>query len=157
MLGPTAHVAQEPGEKPPAQSSRRAATDVYDFIANALRRHGYPPSIREMGIQLGIRSTNGVADHLKALERKGYLSKAGRQSRTWQVHAQAPTSAPFADTEVVPQEGRNIPLLGRVAAPGEPILAEEQALGTLLVDEAWLGGLSPVFALQVVGDPNYSC
>src|SRR5690554_828546 len=46
---------------------------VLDFVVEYIRVHRFPPTVREIGRALGIRSTNGVSDHLKALERKGYL------------------------------------------------------------------------------------
>ena len=46
-----------------------------DFIASCLDEHGYPPTLREIGEHMGIKSTNGVNDHLRALERKGYLTR----------------------------------------------------------------------------------
>ena len=51
--------------------------DVLDFIRSALNQRGYPPTYREIGDALGISSTNGVADHVKALVRKGFLEKSG--------------------------------------------------------------------------------
>ncbi len=56
---------------------------IYDLIVGSIQQRGYAPSIREIGSQLDIRSTNGVADHLKALIRKGYLQQDASKSRTW--------------------------------------------------------------------------
>ena len=53
-----------------------------DFIQDRIKAWGYPPTIREIGEHLGIKSTNGVADHLKALKRKGYLVQEDMKSRT---------------------------------------------------------------------------
>lgn len=47
--------------------------EVLRFIARAMTEHGYPPTLREIGDGIGIGSTNGVAEHLKALEHKGML------------------------------------------------------------------------------------
>lgn len=55
--------------------------EVLDFIQAKIQRDGYPPTIREIGDQLGIRSTNGVNDHLKALAKKGYLLRTEAKSR----------------------------------------------------------------------------
>ena len=49
--------------------------EVLDFIAASIQQQGIPPSLREIGDALGIRSTNGVADHIKALVKKGYLNR----------------------------------------------------------------------------------
>ena len=58
-------------------------------VLRAIRRHhqakGFPISIRELGDVLGIRSTNGVADHLEALERKGLVTRERNRARTLQI------------------------------------------------------------------------
>lgn len=120
---------------------------VYDLIVEQVGLSGYPPTIREIGLHLGIRSTNGVADHLKALKRKGYLKQQGQKSRTWQPiglpdAACAPTFRP---------QLRMVPLLGRVAA-GEPILAVDDAEGEIGIDAAWLASGREIFALTVAGN-----
>ncbi len=123
---------------------------VYDYIQDRIKEWGYPPTIREIGEHLGIKSTNGVADHLKALKRKGYLEQENMKSRTLR-----PTSMRRSGTvrALVPNNRNaiSIPLLGRVAA-GEPILAEEHAEGTVIVDSFFVGDGRKLFALKVVGD-----
>lgn len=78
------------------KSERERLTDrqreVLDFIQAKIQRDGYPPTIREIGDQLGIRSTNGVNDHLKALAKKGYLQRTEAKSR-----ACVPTQSPVLD------------------------------------------------------------
>ncbi len=58
-------------------------------VLRAIRRHhqvnGFPISIRELGDALGIRSTNGVNDHLRALQKKGLISRVQKRSRTLQL------------------------------------------------------------------------
>ena len=124
---------------------------VYDFIENTIEELGYPPTIREIGEHLGIRSTNGVADHLKALKRKGYLPQRGQKSRTL-IPAQRPKDATVSVLVPKSNQTMSIPILGRVAA-GEPILAEEHAEGTVQVDSFLVGGDGrKTFALKVVGE-----
>ena len=113
--------------------------EVLDFIQTSIERDGYPPTIREIGAELGIRSTNGVNDHLKALERKGYINRDGAKSRTL-----VPVDA-LDDSFVV------VPILGRIAA-GQPILAIEHAEDTVKIDRFFLGKNKEVFALRVVGE-----
>lgn len=55
---------------------------VLEFICESIQDRGYPPTLREIGLKLGIRSTNGVNDHLRALERKGFLTREDMKSRT---------------------------------------------------------------------------
>ncbi|MDH5492624.1 MAG: hypothetical protein OEY14_11795, partial [Myxococcales bacterium] len=67
---------------------------VLEFISTSIEDHGYPPTLREIGNHLGIRSTNGVNDHLRALERKGYLTREDMKSRTLRL-VRAPDGAPL--------------------------------------------------------------
>lgn len=55
--------------------------EMLDVIRMHVAANGYPPTLREIGERMGIASTNGVADHLKALERKGYVTRTARVSR----------------------------------------------------------------------------
>ena len=120
--------------------------EVLRFIERRITEQGYPPTLREIGEELGIRSTNGVNDHLKALERKGLLSRDGHRSRALQPHRDGVLRAAMAAGRTV-----TVPLLGRVAA-GEPILAVEQAEQSVTIDSFLVGDASRVYALKVVGD-----
>jgi len=129
---------------------------VFEFIEEKIQEWGYPPTIREIGEHLGIRSTNGVADHLKALKRKGYLTQRGQKSRTLtpiRPSNDNPGDNGAAVRVLVPENNNtvSIPILGRCAA-GEPILAEENAEGSLSVDSFLVGDSKKVFALKITGD-----
>lgn len=128
------------------QPTRDVLTDrqqlVLNFITRSIERRGYPPTLREIGHHLGIRSTNGVNDHLKALEKKGYLAREDLKSRALR---------PIASLDGMTGSMVDVPLLGRVAA-GEPILAVEEAEDTVRVDRFFLGSHREVFALRVKGD-----
>jgi repressor LexA len=65
---------------------------VLDYIRQSIVDRGYPPTLREIGARMGIRSTNGVNDHLRALERKGYLTREDMKSRALRPlpHGQGP-------------------------------------------------------------------
>src|SRR5947208_12822998 len=54
---------------------------ILDFISASIMERGFPPTLREIGEHFGIRSTNGVNDHLKALEKKGHLRREDLKSR----------------------------------------------------------------------------
>jgi repressor LexA len=123
--------------------------EVYQFIQDRIRAWGYPPTVREIGEHLGIKSTNGVADHLKALKRKGYLNHDERKSRA--LTPVKPSRGTVVRAIGPSGNGIAVPILGRVAA-GEPILAEEQAEGTVVVDSVLIGDGRKVFALKVVGE-----
>jgi repressor LexA len=136
--------------------------EVYEFIQDRIRAWGYPPTIREIGEHLGIRSTNGVADHLKALKRKGYLQQQDMKSRTLMLVNDEPVEEKGGESRssnvvrALFQSGGSgrsleIPILGRVAA-GEPILAEEHAEGSVVVDSMLVGDGKKLFALKVVGE-----
>jgi repressor LexA len=126
--------------------------EVLGFIQDRIRAWGYPPTIREIGDHFDMRSTNGVVDHLKTLKRKGYLTQEGMKSRTLRP-TRSPSRRGSAVRAMIPRNstGLAIPLLRRVAA-GAPILAEEHAEGTVVVDSFLVGDGRKLFALKVVGD-----
>jgi len=108
--------------------------EVLEFINTYLEDHGYPPTVREVAAHFGFRSPRAAHDHMKALQRKGYLRvQAGR---------------PRAVEVVRPRSG--IPVLGRIAA-GLPILAVEEADEVLGLDPGFFGS-GRFFALRVRGD-----
>lgn len=150
---------------------------ILDFIAASIRERGYPPTLREIGKHMGIKSTNGVSDHLRALKRKGYLDRTRLKSRALTLTKpegpilQEVKELPVGletDTEL---DGENesvgqvlpfrrpiesddlveLPILGRVAA-GQPILAVEDARESVKIDRFFLGPNTEVFALRVTGD-----
>ena len=140
-----------PGATEPSGEPRRPLTsrqkEVLDLISESLDRRGYPPTLREIGERLGIRSTNGVNDHLIALTKKGYLERQDLKSRALRVmtagHSEPP---PERESDLV-----EVPLLGRVAA-GQPILAQEHLEDRLRVDRLLIGNHRELFALRVQGD-----
>jgi repressor LexA len=118
--------------------------DVLDFISSTLAQRGLPPTYREIGDALGIASTNGVADHVKALVRKGYLKKdRDGAARGIQLTEKA---GPAQRGDVV-----SVPIVGHVAA-GMPILADENYEMSLHLDASMVPATGRTFALRVRGD-----
>ncbi|MBC8072331.1 MAG: transcriptional repressor LexA [Deltaproteobacteria bacterium] len=145
----TAVTSHSPLPSPVDRSARPDLTDrqrqALDYISDCLSLRGYPPTLREIGEHMGIRSTNGVNDHLKALERKGYLVREELKSR-------ALRPVDFREG----RDGRDdieVSILGRVAA-GAPILAEENIVDRVVVDRYFLGAVKAkdVFGLVVHGE-----
>ncbi len=112
--------------------------EVLDFISDSIRKRGYPPTLREIGSHFGIRSTNGVNDHLRALEKKGFLHREDLKSRALR---------PL----VTEQDWVDVPVLGRVAA-GQPLLAVQNYEDTVKIDRFFIGQSREVFALRVKGE-----
>jgi repressor LexA len=123
--------------------------EILTFIVKETEARGFPPTIREIGEQMDIRSTNGVNDHLKALERKGYLNRGEQQSRSLVPTKRARLVLGLGqrkDSGMV-----DVPLLGKVAA-GAPLLATENVEDSVRIDSFLLGGSGrEVFALRVKG------
>jgi repressor LexA len=123
---------------------------ILNFIVRESEDRGFPPTIREIGEEMDIRSTNGVNDHLKALERKGYLTRGEQQSRslvpTKRARLVLGMGGPRRDPTLI-----DVPVLGRVAA-GAPLLATENIEDSVRIDSFLLGGAGrEVFALRVKG------
>jgi repressor LexA len=148
---------------------------ILDFITGSINERGFPPTLREIGEHFGIKSTNGVNDHLKALEKKGHLRREDLKSRAMRPVAldnvvslaerrhfsgtspggraaegsnitALPPSAGLGDEELV-----EINIIGRVAA-GQPILAVENVEDTVRIDRVLVGGHRDVFGLRIVGE-----
>src|ERR1043165_2175156 len=131
------------------QGLTKRQAQTLDFIRQSIEERGYPPTLREIGESMGIRSTNGVNDHLRALERKGYLRREDMKSRALKLvedASPAPLRAASSDEDVI-----DIPVVGRVAA-GLPLLAEENVIDTVRVDRMLVRGGREVFGLRVTGD-----
>jgi repressor LexA len=111
--------------------------DVYEFVRDKIRNRGYGPTVREIGDQFGISSPNGVMCHLKALEKKGMITREPNMSRAIQLSAE-------------PIEERGLPLAGRIAAGvlHEAIEQDER----VDFDAMFNHKNKNLFALNVAGD-----
>lgn len=138
---------------PEALTKRQRA--ILDFISLSIDERGYPPTLREIGEHFGIRSTNGVNDHLKALEKKGYLRREDLKSRAMRPvrpEGELPDNVvPLRRTQAADDAFCDVPIVGRVAA-GQPILAVENVEDTVRIDRMLLGPHREVFGLRVVGE-----
>ncbi|MFT4974443.1 MAG: repressor LexA, partial [Myxococcota bacterium] len=110
--------------------------DVLDFVQSTIAQRSIPPTYREIGDALGISSTNGVADHIKALVKKGYLKKAQRGAPGGVARGLMLTSKSQSRRRGAVVA---VPLVGTVAA-GVPILAEQNYEKTLHLDRSMTAG-----------------
>lgn len=122
---------------------------VLDVIRSHTARHGYPPTVREIGMQLGLASSSTVHAHLAALERAGHLERDPSKPRALKL---AGASSGVGVTHSMVDAGRSValPLVGSVAA-GAPILADEHVEDVLPVP-AELTRTGTSFVLKVRGD-----
>lgn len=107
---------------------------IYDFLKDKIVNRGYGPTVREIGTKFGIRSPNGVMCHLKALEKKGLITRESHMSRAIQLSE--------------PLTKMSLPLAGRIAA-GSPLMAIEQSEQ---IDFSSLFNSDNHFCLQVTGN-----
>ncbi|WBC14678.1 transcriptional repressor LexA [Micromonospora sp. WMMA1998] len=121
---------------------------ILEFIRTWVERHGYPPSVREIGEAVGLVSPSSVAYQLKELEKKGFLRRDPNRPRA--VDVRAPSDADDEAARAQRPAPAYVPMLGRIAAGG-PILAE-QAVEDIFPLPRELVGEGEVFMLQVKGD-----
>lgn len=114
---------------------------ILAVIKKNIRQKGYPPSVREIGLAVGLSSSSTVHGYLKKLESKGYLRRDAAKPRAMEV---------LDDLEGNKVEFVNVPLLGRVAA-GVPILAVENR-EELFPLPTHFTGMGEFFMLTVRGD-----
>lgn len=121
------------------QAARPALTarqkEIYEFLRDKIVNRGYGPTVREIGAHFGIRSPNGVMCHLKALEKKGLITRESHMSRAIQLSES-------------PRDRMSLKLAGQIAA-GNPVLAEQQ---DERIDFAPLFDHEGQFCLRVRGD-----
>lgn len=109
---------------------------IYEYIASCIRDQGYPPSVREIGEAVGLKSPSTVHFHLKHLEEAGVIEKGAGKGRAITLTAHSTS-------------GDKVPIVGHVAA-GSPILAAECIEDYLTFDTG--GRSEEYFALRVRGE-----
>jgi repressor LexA len=119
----------------------RRQQEIFDFIKRYSARHGYPPTVRDIGKAIGLTSSSTVHAHLANLEKLGALRRDPTKPRAMEILADK------AKKVVAPAA---LPLVGRVAA-GQPILAEENIEDYVEVPQI-AGGDDGEYVLKVQGD-----
>lgn len=115
--------------------------EIFDYISRYLAKHGYPPTVREIGKAVGLHSSSTVHAHLAKLEKLGVLKRDPSKPRAIEVMVER------AKRAVRPA---GLPLVGQVAA-GEPIIAEENIEDYLQVPDV-IGGEAGDYILKVRGE-----
>jgi len=115
--------------------------EIFDFIRRYAAKHGYPPTVREIGKAVGLTSSSTVHAHLANLEKIGLLRRDPTKPRAIEVLVEKARKA---------IRGQGLPLVGQVAA-GQPILAEENIEEYVEVPET-IGGGDSDYVLRVQGD-----
>jgi len=119
--------------------------EILDFIAAQVRERGYPPSVREIGVAVGLASTSTVQAHLNTLQRQGYLKRDPTKPRALEVRYDATSGA-----AIERRPARHVPLVGDIAA-GTNVLAFENVEELLPLPEDFTG-TGNLFMLRVRGD-----
>lgn len=114
---------------------------VLDVITVSLRQRGQPPTVREIGLEIGVASSCTVQRHLDALERKGHIKRDRYKYRSIEL-----ANSPFP----VFARAINVPIVGHISA-GSPILAVENIEDTFPLPAEFVGD-DEMFMLRVRGD-----
>ena len=116
---------------------------ILEFIISCQRERNFPPTIREIGDHVGLKSPATVANHITVLKNAGYIEKNAQQPRTLTVRLDVEN--PVADQHI-----RHIPFVGDVAA-GTGVLAQELSHELMSIPEQF-AGRGDSFVLQVRGE-----
>jgi repressor LexA len=119
--------------------------EIWSFLVEYVDRHGYPPTVREIGEAVGLASPSTVHAHLANLERAGLLRRDPTKPRALELVGRGKGAA--KSSEPVVAELPKLPLLGQIAAGG-PLLADENVEDQIAVPESLRGD----FLLRVKGD-----
>ena len=118
--------------------------EIWDFLVDYVDRHGYPPTVREIGDAVGLASPSTVHAHLANLERAGLLKRDPTKPRALELSGRG------RPEEATREQPRGLPLVGEIAAGG-PLLAEENIEDYVAVPELLERGGAD-FLLRVKGD-----
>lgn len=132
---------------------------IYDFLLSYTDEHGYPPSVREIGCAVGLKSPSTVHMHLRTLEDYSLIKRTANKSRTIEFvqnedghHFSSAADGEIRQTQIhsYDTQSYSLPLVGRVAA-GMPILAEENIEEYFSLPSSLISDTS-TFVLQVRGN-----
>jgi repressor LexA len=143
-------------EAKPRTRRRKSLSDkqmaILEVIQRAVQAHGYPPSMREIGDAVGLRSLSSVTHQLNQLELSGYLRRDSGKTRAIEVLIDLPGIAAENPADAAPPMGDAalVPLVGRIAA-GVPITADQQVEEIFPLPRQ-LVGKGELFMLRVSGD-----
>ena len=118
---------------------------ILEMIHTHVDEHGYPPSVREIGDAVGLKSTSSVHAHLETLEDRGYLRRDPTKPRALELGRD-----PITSLDLRPEASQSVPLVGDIAAGG-PILAEEHVESVYNLPRD-LVGEGRLFMLRVRGE-----
>lgn len=140
-------------EDPVTKHDAARKQKIIEFIAATIRTRGYPPSVREIAVAVGLASTSAVHHHLSSLEREGYLERGATQSRALRLTPTAALQVGLAGDHM-PQlagtAGRALPVVGEIAAGG-PIEAYRDVTETITVPDL-VAPSGDAYILKVRGD-----
>ncbi len=125
------------------QSKRQQ--EIYDFVLRYSRRHGYPPTVREIGAEVGLASPSTVHGHLAKLEQAGYLRRDPTKPRALELVGRQ------REPNESEQRVSVLPLVGQIAAGG-PLLAEENIEDYVAVPEPLSRPENDEFLLRIKGE-----
>lgn len=127
---------------------------ILKVIEKQIKTDGYPPSVREIGKAVGLKSTATVHGYLAALEKKGYIKKESQKGRTLKLlkggALEEEKQETFDKDFYSNREMVNVPIIGKITA-GEPILAVENITDTFPIPLDFVGN-SESFMLVVRGE-----
>lgn len=115
--------------------------EIYDYIKKHLRDKGYPPSVREICLAVGLSSTSTVHGHLERLEKKGLIKRDPTKPRAIEI----------MENSIYKKELLSIPIIGTVRA-GVPILAVENIEDNFLIPIDYVKSDNELFILTIRGE-----
>lgn len=137
------------GMQPDPADLRPRQRQILELIKQAVMTRGYPPSVREIGQHLGLRSPATVHSHLTALVKAGFIKRDSTKPRAIEIIGGRRDREP-ASIRSTSEPTREVPLVGRIAA-GSPILADEHIEYVMPLPESLVGS-GRLFMLEVRGD-----
>ena len=122
------------------KKSEQKILQIYEFLNDYINNHGFPPSYREIGIGVGLKSINSVKEYLDILETQGKIKKQSTKNRCIEI------------VKKEKDETIDLPIVGRVAA-GQPIFAEQNIEDYVSISSSFFNANGKeLFMLKVYGE-----
>ena len=117
---------------------------VYDYIKEAVDKNGYPPTVREIALKMGLKSASTVQSHIETLIGLGYIRRDSTKPRTIEIVGND-------SARILSMENVYVPILGNVAA-GQPLYAEQNIEGYFPISTSMINRGEEYFMLNVRGN-----
>ena len=124
---------------------------LMDYLKGYVEKNGFPPSYREIGKALDIKSTNSVKNYMDILEQRGFITKSSSKNRSIKINNTSYDDSTTVYDSPLSKDLQVLPVVGQIAA-GIPILAQENITDQIVISSKFFNTSETIFMLKVKGN-----